>query len=275
MYEQKEVNKKGVLRVNIFILEKNESDRKQLERILLSWFQKNKLPYEIIVSTNNSAKYMKTSLKENSQNIYFLDTNVNGNEGYGLEIAKEIRKKDSLGHIVLVSESKKYASLTYKYMISALDYIFKQKNKEDFESDIITCLNYVKEFNQKLSDRSPHLFVCETNESIQVEIDDILYFENDSDPHQLNMVTYNSRQKISGKISTIEDKYPSLFRCHRSCIVNVNNIRTLNTQTHTVHFNNGEFCKVSKRKWSTLQSLMNERRDNTSKRSKNRYSNQE
>ena len=58
--------------------------------------------------------------------LFFLDIEIKGEEKKGLEIAKEIRKKDPHATIVFVTTHSEFMPITFQYKVAALDFIDKR-----------------------------------------------------------------------------------------------------------------------------------------------------
>lgn len=237
--------------MNIFILEGNQTFRDQLMNIMICWFNKQSLPYELMLSTSNISDFLNYPFKKNSKNIYFVNVSAGQSTPYGLKIAQTIRRNDSLGHIILLDETAIYTTETYKYRISALGYIIKE---EFVPEEIEGYLTYVKEVNTFMKDHSSDLLIYQQENEIQLNTSDILFFEVDTtDRDKIFVHTWESKIKISGKISIVSLKHPDFFRCHRSYVINTRNIFRLDYYGKRALFQNGKSCRVSHRNWTKLK----------------------
>ena len=63
----------------------------------------------------------------------FLDIQMNNHIRAGFEVAKEIRKTDSESLIVFISTHTELVLTSYKYMVSALQFIQKNVDFLDFQ----------------------------------------------------------------------------------------------------------------------------------------------
>lgn len=70
-----------------------------------------------------------------------------------------------------------------------------------------------------------------------LDINDILFFETYGD-HKLQLTTNDNTIQFYGKLAEIEKLHDSLFDCHRSFLVNINNIENFDKENIT--FKNGE-----------------------------------
>lgn len=237
--------------LNIYILENDRSFKKHLETVLYNWFNSHQAMYNLMISTSSVSEFLLFQFEKSISNIYFVDASLNQNEPKGLEIAQYIRKRDSIGHIVLLDNSDKYASLTYEYMISALDYILKSEN---ITEEIFSCLEYVRKTSDFIKSQDSNFLTCQRESEFQIDLSEILYFENEPNNRDtLYMVTKNSKVRITEKIGCLESKYSDFFRSHRSYVINVQNIFSLDAENRTVNFQDGSSCPVSHRNWTALK----------------------
>ena len=67
----------------------------------------------------------------------------------GLEVARKIRDRDPYALIVFVTTHSEFMPLSFRYQVSALDYIDKALSAEEFESRIKTALLYANSQDSK------------------------------------------------------------------------------------------------------------------------------
>ena len=67
----------------------------------------------------------------------------------GLEVARKIRGRDPYALIVFVTTHSEFMPLSFRYQVSALDYIDKALSAEEFESRIETALLYANSQDSK------------------------------------------------------------------------------------------------------------------------------
>ncbi len=132
-----------------------------------------------------------------------------------------------------------------------LDFIDKSLEGEDFQKRLesiilLTC--------KKIQSQNPEdAFRIENVKTvIQVPFHDILYFETSDIVHKVILYTKEEQIEFYGSLSQIEKSDPRLFKCHKSFLVNPENIIKLDKSTGTVYFENGGVCYVSKLKLKKL-----------------------
>jgi len=169
----------------------------------------------------------------------------------GLEVAKQIRKNDPYASIVFFTTHSEYLPLTFQYQLVALDFIDKSLEGEDFQKRVesiilLTC--------KKIQSQNPEdAFRIENVKTvIQVPFHDILYLETSDIVHKVILYTKEEQIEFYGSLSQIEKSDPRLFKCHKSFLINPENVIKLDKSTGTVYFENGGVCYVSKLKLKKL-----------------------
>ena len=76
--------------------------------------------------------------------LYFLDIDIHGIEKKGFEVAQLIRHYNPYAIIVFITSRSEFATLTYKYQVSALDFVDKDINDEMFKKRIEQNIFYTK-----------------------------------------------------------------------------------------------------------------------------------
>lgn len=94
------------------------------------------------------------------------------------------------------------------------------------------------------------------NKSFKLSISELLYITTvKKQEHLLCFITQNETYYCRGSLKDYEKKsYPTLFRCHRSAIVNLQAVKEVDRTKKRVYFTNEKEnnCIVSRRKLSQL-----------------------
>ena len=116
-----------------------------------------------------------------------------------------------------------FAPISFKYKVSALDFIDKTVSNAEFKQQLKQTLTFV---NQKVGDvDDDEIFVFETAQSrIQVPMRDIYYFATAVTPHKVMLITKTERLEFYANLGDITSVNKKLFSCHRSFLVNLDNI---------------------------------------------------
>ncbi len=197
-------------------------------------------------------------LRENrdTTGIYFLDIDLGKNQMDGITLAKEIRKYDALGKIIFITTHEEMVPLTFKYKVEALDFIVKD-GIESILAAITECLDTVFE-KQKIQPEKRQQYMIRTGKSERyVNYSDILFFETTPKPHVLYAHTLTGRITFYGAIKETADLGDNFERVHKSYVVNLDNVRSIDKDMLELTMNNGQRCAVSRKKLKIVRDYMN------------------
>lgn len=227
--------------IHIFICEDHPLQRQILTKNISFAIDENNYPMKIIKSTDNPFEILSYIKKENSLNIYFLDIDLNHSIN-GIDLAAKIREIDKFGKIIFITSHDEYLLETYNKHIEAFDYIIKTTS-ESTESDVNRMLQLVY---SKFRDNKKEVFKVEIGSNIQfLPIEDILFFVTTPIPHKINLHLKNRELSFYGSLSKILKDHPRFIRCHRSYLVNIDNISSIDKKQRVLIMNNGETCLCS------------------------------
>ncbi|MDR0922563.1 MAG: LytTR family DNA-binding domain-containing protein [Lactobacillales bacterium] len=237
--------------MNIFILEDDFLHQARLEKTIQKIMKKNQWNYRFIEIFEKPQQLLEAIKEKGNHQIYFLDIEIKNKEKKGLEVAEEIRRIDPTGMIVFVTTHSEFAPITYAYKVMALDFIDKAQTEEAFEKSIEECLHYTMNLSsQPLADTS---FVYNSPQAqLQIPYNEILYFETAETIHKVCLTTKNERMEFYANLSEIDKKNECFFRCHRSFVVNPENVVRVSKKNNLVYFENGDSCLVSRKKLKEL-----------------------
>lgn len=168
-----------------------------------------------------------------------------------MEVARQIRQRDPHAIIVFVTTHSEFMPVTYRYRVSALDFIDKALPAADYEEAIASILEHAQaNVSRTVSDDA---FVIKNDYAhIQVPFADILYFETSPTVHKVILTTKTGQLEFYGKVSEIAKLDDRLYQCHRAFVVNPANVTKLDRASQTVHFETGDTCLVSRLKTKGL-----------------------
>lgn len=134
---------------------------------------------------------------------------------------------------------------TYKYRVSALDFI--AKNYSDIHDELQKDIQQVQKYLQINNTEKPFTYKDYSN-TININFMNINYFESNSiNSHSSILNTVNNQQlKLNYNLRDIEKLDNRFFRAHRSYLVNVKQIDHVDLRKRLIHFHNGDRCSVSK-----------------------------
>lgn len=129
--------------VDIFICEDDPQQRESLEKLIENYVLIEDLDMKLTLSTAEPQAILN-HLHENPKTVglYFLDIDLQ-KEMTGIALGKEIRNHDVSGKIVFITTHGELMSLTFTYLIEAMDYIVKGTAFEDIKRKVTQCLDMV------------------------------------------------------------------------------------------------------------------------------------
>lgn len=236
--------------LDIFICEDDPQQRKQIEKIINDVILIEDLDMEIRVCSalpEDILVYLQNSDKVSG--IYFLDVDLQ-QEMTGIDLASKIREYDNLGKIIFITTHGELSYLTFKYKVEALDYIVKDYDTASRIKECVLLANnrYISESEATLAK-----YAIKFGDKCRLfNYEDIMFFESSSTPHKVILHLDNSQVEFYGSIKDIDLKNDCLYRCHKSYVVNKNNIESINKLNREIEMVNGEICFASIRGLSGL-----------------------
>lgn len=159
----------------------------------------NELKIHLFTSTDQLKMGLPVASKKN---VFILNLEINGIKTAGLEISRVIRKHDELASIIFITIHDEFVYTTYKYRVSALDFIAKNRGniQEELKQDLIHIQKEVQATATK------ELFTYKSYyEEIHIPYKNICYFEaNHSNTHSSIMYTIDNQQiRLNYNLRTI------------------------------------------------------------------------
>ncbi|MGL5260204.1 MAG: LytR/AlgR family response regulator transcription factor [Lachnospiraceae bacterium] len=222
-------------------------DDEQIEREHLSYYferiQQN-IKEEIIIKTFITGEEFLFKMNQDFD-IICMDIEMEGRDG--IEIAKEIRKKDQDVMIIFVTNLAKMAIKGYE--VQAFDFILKPINFYSFSMKIQNAMAIINNRKKR------NIIINTANGMVKVSTNDIFYIEVEG-----HYVYYYSKkgtfkQKASLKELEKELEEVSFKRCNNCYLVNLKYVDCVQKDEVEI---NGKWLKISRpRKKMFLQSLAN------------------
>ena len=237
--------------LNLYVLEDDFIQQGRIEKIIRELLEDGHWKASAFEVFGKPLQLLEAFNEVGPHNIFFLDIEIKGEEVKGLEVAQKIREKDPTATIVFVTTHSEFMPMTFRYKVSALEFIDKTLSDAEFKEKLCHVISFtLKSIRQTVSEDS---FVFKTKRShIQAPFNDILYFETSTIPHKVVLYTFTERIEFYGKISDIIKRDNRLFLCHRSFVINPANVTRLDKKQHIVYFNKGASCGISRLKQKEL-----------------------
>lgn len=185
---------------------------------------------------------------------YFLDIQLNASMD-GIELAAEIRRKDPRAFIIFTTTHSEMAMTTFRYKVEPLDFLLK--DDPQYVPAILNCLQNIVEKNRiPAVSATGRLHFRLPDQDLFLPVDDILYIEA-ALAHKITIYTTHGIYQCSGSLQDSQDKLGSgFFLSHKSCLVNLSHIRSLQKDPLLIMLDNGDTCSCAQRRYSKLQKLM-------------------
>ena len=124
---------------------------------------------------------------EDDRDMYILDVEMPGING--IDLAKEIRKRDKCGEIIFLTAYAKYAVLGYE--IHAYSYILKDEMEEKLPQ-------IIQQVYEKICDERQQYYIIETNSRFEkILMSDILYISKEEKNCVFTTVSGEYRQRTT------------------------------------------------------------------------------
>lgn len=204
---------------------------KRLSKMLESIFIKNNIEARIELCASNPHETLEY-IENNKIDVLFLDINLNSSLT-GCDLADLVRKKNKNIYIIFLTGHLEYALLAYKY--KTFDYLSKPIIDERLEE---TVLRLVEDMSI-----TPNQFIKINNNKIILNANDIHCIKKDG--MKLIFCTSKKNYETYSSFSKFENCLPDNFvRCHKSYIVNINNIKSYRIRENTLELKNNQSCAI-------------------------------
>ncbi len=231
--------------LNFAVCDDNIIILNRLCKMLESIFIENNLDAEIVFSTTSTKKLLEYS-QNNNIDVLILDIDFK-NEISGIETGKIIRKNNKNIYLIFSTAHLEYVLIAYK--LKTFDYLPKPVTSEKLKETILRVFEDVSERTKETN------FIRVGKSKVLVKENDIKYIKKDG--MKLVYHTNKKNYEVYSSFNQIQDTLPKNFvRCHKSYIVNVNNITNIKSN-NTVFFNTNEYCNIGPKYKDNLMEVFN------------------
>lgn len=239
--------------LKIYVCEDIEVQRNKIKKTIENIVLMEDLDMEIGCISNNPHTILEKVKETEDVGVYFLDIDL-GADMTGLTLAQEIRKYDPRGFIIFITTHSEMSYMTFIYKLEALDFILKD-NPEELDRRVYECILKANQRFASVNNKVQANFSVKVNEKVfAIDYDEILFFETSTNIHKIILHCKNRQMEFWGKIKDIEKKVDERFyRCHRSFLVNKDNIREIDIQNRVIYMVNGDECLISTRMMKGLK----------------------
>ena len=233
--------------LSIFVCEDNKEQREKFTKMIQDIVIIENFDMELTLSTSNPDDILNYLNENDVSGLYFLDIDLKASIN-GIELATKIRQYDPRGFIVFVTTHSEMSYLTFIYKVEAMDYIIKD-NYGNIKERIHQCiLDANKKYSLKATQLQKVFSMKVGDKIISIEYHKILFFETSPTIHKVILHTIDRQIEFYSKMKDVEEKLDNRFyRCHKSYIVNKDNIREIDLSNRCLYMVNGQECLISTR----------------------------
>ena len=212
------------------------------------------LDTEIEVFTDSLRLIGYTEVVDVSRAIFFLDIELNQSQN-GVDIAEKIRKNNPDAQIIFVTAYDKYAPLTYRKRIGAIDYINKADSDNILQRLNETLLNAFKNLEIAKKNEGKYFIYQARRRTQRLPQADVIYVMNSNIQHKVVMVHKHGEAEFRGNVSKIEAENPFLVKVSQSYLINPENIKEINIFKKTIMVSNEETINYTRTYSKVVKSL--------------------
>lgn len=216
--------------IQFTIIDDDTQTLENISNMLESIFFKYDYDAEVSYKTSHVDKLF-SYLENNKVDVLILDITLKSNIT-GIEIAERIRKYNKDCYFIFITAYLEYGIVAYKY--KTFDFIAKPVQEERLEDCIVRLFNDINGSSKK--------FIKLENKHTIIAEDDVKYIERDG--MKIVFHTESRDYEVYSSFNKLQKILPTNFiRCHKSFIVNINNISKVDTSENTIFFNTS-YCDI-------------------------------
>jgi len=198
--------------INVIICDDNEKDRNNVVKIVKIFMEKYKIDYNVHIYEDYNKKFNQIMDSKLPFKIYLLDIETPSRSG--IDIAREIRKKDVDSVIIFLTAHEELGNLILKKDLMFLSFINK------FDNFQIRLCNSLKEGLRLLKHKNV-IRILDRSTIYTININDILYITKESFERKTIIKTDYTEFKVNKSlteiISMLDDRF---IQTHRACYIN-------------------------------------------------------
>lgn len=233
--------------LNIFVCEDNDVQRQAIVQIIQNTVLIEELDMQLVLDTENPYELLDEIRNSQNTGVYFLDIDLNSDMN-GMKLAQQIRLFDPRGFIIFITAHSELSFMTFQYRVEAMDFVLKD-NPGEMKVKIRECLLNAMERYTLQTNKTHKVYTIDVGgRKISVDYDDIFFFETSGNIHKIILHAKERQIEFFGTMKELTGALDGNFvRCHRSFLVNKNNIKEVDAKNRIIYFTNGETCLMSTR----------------------------
>lgn len=225
--------------IKFILYDDKEENLKRTSKIINEAMIEYETDYRIEKFREYNSKLERIITKDSSDvKIYFIDIEVPGVDG--MTLASKIREYDWNSIIVFLTIHEEYKMNALAERLMMLDYICK---KHDYDEQIKETIKTAA----KVLDKNNKILKYKFNSiTYRIPINQILYITKIplSKKCAINTIN-NEKYEIGGSIDQVKELLGKEFKqSHKSCLVNVENVKLVDTCNNIIIFKNGQLIDL-------------------------------
>lgn len=229
--------------LNFVICDDNLNILNKISTILENVFTKYNYDASISFKTTD-ANQLLTYVDSNKIDVLILDINLQSSKT-GLDLARIIREKYKNIYLIFTTGHIEYVMLAYKY--KTFDYIVKPFSSERLEETIIRLFDDINGL--------PSKYIKIDNKNTIIDEDEIEFIKRDG----MKVIFHTSFHDYDtySSFNKLQEVLPNNFiRCHKSYVINANNIKNIDFVESKIYFKNGNFCEIGPKYKKTMMEVL-------------------
>ena len=242
--------------LNIFMLDDNLQELHFFDCLVIRTLFTYQVDASVKLATQKANELVRIINSESLENtLFFLDYDLQCAQTSGLEIAKMIRARSATAEIVFISGHKEAVLDLVTGEIKPMNFISKGIDAvaldAQIRNDILKC---VKQVTMRQNNSMVNFTANQDGDLVVIPLDEIIYIQSaKTTPGILKVYAQCTTLAYRGSLSDVEEKYPSLIRCHKSFIINPRAVRKFQPSRRIVTMSNGAEIEVGLRKLSIVR----------------------
>lgn len=227
--------------INFIVCDNEKRITDEVKKILTKIAFQTNVEYKIHIFNSYDDKFMKLVDQKLENKVYVLD--IETNDKSGLEVSKHIRETDWDSVIIILTAHYELETLAYKSKLLLLDFISKF---DLYEQKIYDAIKICIE-NKLLQDK---LKIKVKRKIERICYKDILYITYDSYNRKSKIVTISKTYEVNESLKNLKQRLKGEFiYTHKACIVNINNVKTIDKKERLIIFSNDDKIDLLSRKY--------------------------
>ena len=217
--------------LNFVICDDNLNILDKLAKMLENIF--TKYNYDATVAfKSDDVESIVDYVTRNKTDVLLLDINLKDGKT-GLEIAETVRKRNKDAYIIFTTGHLEYAMMAYKF--KTFDYLAKPITTERLEETINRLFDDINGLPKK--------YITIDSKNTIIDESEVEYIQRDG--MKLIFRTLSRDYETYSSFNKLKDDLPDNFiRCHKSFIVNIDNVTNVDFVANEIYFKKNAPCSI-------------------------------